>query len=371
MEENNMLNDVQSIEDLHSSMVGDVIESNPTDDLDSTTNEETEEVEGSNESLSNDDVEEGLELDEVLKAYGIDGKFTYGEDEVEYSDLSDTDKVEVLQHLLADNIDKLNNQSNPDITDYEASVINYMRENGLGLDEIVQEAVRQALSESNVESPTSINDYTDEQVFMLDYLNKLGVDYNELSDEEKVSINEELEEQLEAAKKSKSFSKRMQNIKDEYVNKIMESELAETERRAKEAEIESARFEQEFVTKAYGIKNIGPIELEDTDKEFVYNKFLKVDENGVNEFVKEMFSTPEQVFRTIYNAYKAEENMKAIVDHYEKEIKKAVANAKKEVLDGGKFPSTPIKRDGAGSKPVSKQSTDGLMSINDAYRSLI
>jgi hypothetical protein len=170
---------------------------------------------------------------------------------------------------------------------------------------------------------------------------------------------------LEAAKSSKSFSIRMDNIRKDMENRIEERERYNQMEALEKAKEAKNKFDTDFVNQTYGIKSIGPVELEDTDREEVFSKFLEVDGDGNNQFVKEKFSSPEQVFKTVYLAYHAEQVIAELVNHYEDKLSKAVNNAKKEVLEGAKFPDKPIKRDGAGSSNRKPSESNQIKSVTD------
>jgi hypothetical protein len=321
--------------------------------------------EGLGEEASDDS---GMEVQELLKAYGIDGTFMYGEEEVTYDALDSDSKLEVLQHLLADAINQPKGEpveAQTDLTEYEAEIINYMRANNKTLEDIINDQLQASASVVQPGS-RSIAEYNDDEIFQLDYINRLGIDVNTLSQSEAEELESEMTEQLESAKNSKTFSKRMENVRNDMVSRIEERQVYEQMQAAESNKVAKEKFDSDFVNGTYPINSIGPVELEDSDKEFVFSKFLETDAEGNNAFVKEKFSTPEQVFKTVYLAYNAERVIEELVNHYEEKLSKAVNNAKKEVLEGAKFPDKPIKRDGAGSsasKPVDNKQT--LQSISD------
>lgn len=308
----------------------------------------------------------GMEVSELLKAYGIDGTFTYGDNEVTYEALDYESKVEVLQHLLADAINqpKGEGETRPDLTDYEAEVINYMRANNKTLEDIINDQLQTLAPVQSDSRP--ITEYSDDEIFQLDYINRLGVDINTLSQIEAEELENEMAEQLESAKNSKTFSKRMENVRNDMVSRIEERQRIEEVKAVEQSKLAKEKFDSDFVNGTYSINSIGPVELEDSDKELVFSKFLETDAEGNNAFVKEKFSTPEQVFKTVYLAYNAEKVIEELVNHYEDKLSKAVNIAKKEVIEGAKFPDKPMKRDGAGSSsPKPKEFKQTLQSISD------
>ena len=204
-----------------------------------TNNEDTTDI---NKETSNDNDDA---LTSYLKAYGVSDpskmKFENEDgtvDEVDFNSLSKDEQLEVLRNV-----------SDPGYTDYEKEVINFMRTNRMDLNQIVdyysQKAIENYLNENpdkRHQKEYSIDDYTDDELFMADVKAK----YPDLTDDE--ILNE-----LDRAKYDEDvFKKKVDALREQY--KAAEDEQ-ENQRKANE-QAEYENFQNTLLQAANGFNEI-------------------------------------------------------------------------------------------------------------------
>lgn len=303
------------------------------DDEDAIDNPGQEQLEPESTNVDNSEQEgsenqtEETDITEVLSYYGItDGKIEYGDELVDYNSLPAEDKAYVLEQLLASKA--ADNNSN-EYDEDELSLLQEIRNSGLTPSEYLEQfnnTTQEITRESDFET------YTPDDVFKYDYLLSLPDDeIEQYSDEELEAL---LDSELSKAKESSTFDKRMNTLKSKYVNEQKLSREQELKAISYKEQQELEREKENFVVNTHSIKNIGNYALSDEHKNFVYGKFLELDEQGQSPFFKEILSNPELAFKAVYYAYFGDSQIENLVKHYSNEIKKAREQGKTEVAKG-------------------------------------
>lgn len=201
---------------------------------------------------------------------------------------------------------------NYDLEDAEVDAINFLRESGVSLEEAIdhfkREAVQEFIDSQNI-AGIEVDQYSDEQLFALD----LKAKYEDLTDDE---IAIEIEKQLEHPD---LFKKKVDKLRTDY-KEIEKSQLEDARLRQEgEEEQRFAELQENLVTVAQSVEDIGGLDLDNNDKNEVLSYILDKDINGVSPFIKSLDS-PEKLFELAWFATKGKEAFGIIHDYYKKQI---------------------------------------------------
>ena len=219
--------------------------------------------------------------------------------ELDFNSLPIEEQLEILQ------------QETPELDDSEIETINYLRENGVGIQELIEYHRNQAIQEylQAQQIDYTVDSLSDEELYKLDIASR----YEDLSEEE---LEIELQKELN---NPDLFKKKVDKLRDVY----KQEEIAEQSELAKQAELEEEQNYQTLVDSmveiAQGTNELFDLELEDEDKEEVLQFLLSKDMNGQSEFVK-LLNDPNALFQLAWFATKGQEAFSTIHDYYKKEI---------------------------------------------------
>lgn len=269
-----------------------------------------------------DDYSEGEPITEVedavssfLSLYGVDSKAIKYVDEdgkestTSWAALNPKEQFEYMTSLTE--------QDTPDLAEDEVSLLTAIRQSDMTAEEYLQAYVEQELQNYQQQPEGESSDL---DVFAYDY--RTSVDES--------ATDEEIQEEFEKLKDTKSFEKRIAKMRES----IEEARILEYQQ-----EVEQQR--EEIIEKVIGIDNIiDGMVLPDDRKNHVLNKMLNVDEYGNSEFVNEYFSEPEKLYKLVALAEFGQEYMNQLHQYYKAEIVKAKEEARNEAL--GKLPDKKI-----------------------------
>ena len=219
--------------------------------------------------------------------------------ELDFNSLPIEEQLEILQ------------QETPELDDSEIETINYLRENGIGIQELIEYHRNQAIQEylQTQQTDYTVDDLSDEELYKLD----IAARYEDLSEEE---LEIELQKELN---NPDLFKKKVDKLREVY----KQEEIAEQNALSQQAELEEEQNYQMLVDSmvevAQGTDELFDLELEDDDKEEVLQFLLNKDINGQSEFVK-LLNDPKALFQLAWFATKGQEAFSTIHDYYKKEI---------------------------------------------------
>lgn len=219
--------------------------------------------------------------------------------ELDFNSLPIEEQLEILQ------------QETPELDDSEIETINYLRENGVGIQELIEYHRNQAIQEylQSQQIDYTVDDLSDEELYRLDIASR----YEDLSEEE---LEIELQKELN---NPDLFKKKVDKLREVY----KQEEIAEQTELANQAELEEEQNYQILVDSmveiAQDTNELFDLELEDEDKEEVLQFLLSKDINGQSEFVK-LLNDPNALFQLAWFATKGQEAFNTIHDYYKKEI---------------------------------------------------
>ena len=219
--------------------------------------------------------EKGIEDPSKLQFENEDGEI----EEVDFNSLSDEEKLNVI-----------NSVSDPGLTQHETDVVNYLRQNNVTFNQVIdyfsKKAVEDYLAQNSdqvYQKSYTIDDYTDDELYLADLKSK----YPEFTDEELMS-------KLETAKANETlFKKEVDALRVDY-------------KKQEDAEIEAQkqREQQDYDNLVGNLQNIlnnfnevaldstdaesDVLEIEDSDKQQVLAYLLNQDSEGKSQLVKDL-----------------------------------------------------------------------------------
>lgn len=164
-----------------------------------------------------------------------------------------------------------------DFNDSELQLINTIRESGMTPDEYIQSL----LPETEPTKRYKVDDLSDDEVYALDLLHKVGSDISD----------EEINQALELAKQNEGlFKKTVEGLRKEYI-RLQEDEEAQiaNEKAAKEEEAYN-RFATSIKSQIQGLDSFAgqPLQLSDDDIEDLSSFMLELDDQGLSAFGRAM-----------------------------------------------------------------------------------
>lgn len=219
--------------------------------------------------------EKGIEDPSKLQWEDENGEIT----DVDFDNLSDEDKLNVLNSL-----------ADPGLSQAEIDTINYLRQNNVTLNQVVDYFSKKAVDDYLAKNPDQvhqktyeIDDYTDDEL----YLSALKIQYPNFTDKELTS-------KLETAKGNEElYKKEVATLREEF-------------KKEEEAQIEAQKQqEQQAYDDLVGnLKNVlgnfnevaldstdpesDVLEIEDSDKDLVLAYLLNQDTDGKSQLVKDL-----------------------------------------------------------------------------------
>lgn len=314
----------------------------------------------------NSSIAENEIINELLKAKGILDPLAINM-EGEDGSLTQLNFYELPYHEQL-NILKANDDVNTILDPDEIEAVNFLRKNGVSLEETIEYYQRKAV-EDHINSQSiaglDVDQYSDEELYAIDLKNN----FEELTNDE---ILLELQKQLEHPE---LFKKKVDKLRTEY-NEIEQVQLQESVRMQEEQDsVRYQELESNLVTVAQSVGDIGGLDLDVDDKNEILSYILEKDINGLTPFIKSL-NSPQQLFELAWFAVKGNDAFNIIHDYYKKEIEK-VSRTSYEKGKQSASPQTPpakqsparmtIVRKGNTTQPGFRPNNDDITSIDDLY----
>ena len=219
--------------------------------------------------------EKGIEDPSKLQFENEDGEI----EEVDFNSLSEEEKLNIINSI-----------SDPGLSQHETDVINYLRQNNVTFNQVIDYFSKKAVEDYLAQNPDqahqktyTIDDYTDDELYLADLKSK----YPEFTDEELTS-------KLESAKSNETlFKKEVDALRSDY-------------KKQEDAEIEAQKQkeQQDYDDLVGNLQNIlsnfnevaldstdaesDVLEIEDSDKQQVLAYLLNQDSEGKSQLVKDL-----------------------------------------------------------------------------------
>lgn len=245
------------------------------DDTPDSSEDENNESHDSGDFLHNFLKEKGIEDPSKLQWEDENGEIT----DVDFDSLSDEDKLNVLNSL-----------SDPGLSQHEIDVVNYLRQNGVTFNQVIDYFSKKAVDDYIAQNPDSvptktytIDDYTDEELYLADLKSK----YPDFTDEELTS-------KLNSAKSNEElFKKEVNALRIEY--KKEEDAQVEAQKQKEQQDYDNLVNNLQNILGNFNevvLDSTDPesdvLEIEDSDKEQVLAYLLNQDTDGKSQLVKDL-----------------------------------------------------------------------------------
>lgn len=245
------------------------------DDTPDPSEDENNKSHGSEDFLHNFLKEKGIEDPSKLQWEDENGEIT----DVDFDNLSDEDKLNVLNSL-----------SDPGLSQHEIDVVNYLRQNGVTFNQVIDYFSKKAVDDYIAQNPDSaptktytIDDYTDEELYLADLKSK----YPDFTDEELTS-------KLNSAKSNEElFKKEVNALRTEY--KKEEDAQVEAQKQKEQQDYDNLVSNLQNILGNFNevvLDSTDPesdvLEIEDSDKEQVLAYLLNQDTDGKSQLVKDL-----------------------------------------------------------------------------------
>lgn len=245
------------------------------DDTPDPSEDENNKSHNSEDFLHNFLKEKGIEDPSKLQWEDENGEIT----DVDFDSLSDEDKLNVLNSL-----------SDPGLSQHEIDVVNYLRQNGVTFNQVIDYFSKKAVDDYIAQNPDSaptktytIDDYTDEELYLADLKSK----YPDFTDEELTS-------KLNSAKSNEElFKKEVTALRTEY--KKEEDAQVEAQKQKEQQDYDNLVSNLQNILGNFNevvLDSTDPesdvLEIEDSDKEQVLAYLLNQDTDGKSQLVKDL-----------------------------------------------------------------------------------
>lgn len=266
-------------------------------------------------------------IDAFLKQKGIEDKT-----KIKFEDEDGT--IQEYNWDTLDNQEKLNilntnnEDPNTDLDDTEIELLNAIRSSGLTPQEYLQKIQNDSVNNyiQNSEAQQyhyEVDQLSDDELFIYDFISRMG-DVTE----------QEAQEALANAKANESlFAKQIGAIRKEY--KEAEDESIRQAQMEEEAQAQERydQFANQIAEQVDSLSDFSGYDLnmDDEDKEMLYDFIVGVDGAGNNYFAKAL-SDPKILVRTAWLALNGEQMIHDITEYFQKEI----SSVRKESYDKGK-----------------------------------
>lgn len=250
---------------------------------------------------------QGISDPSKIKFEGEDGIIK----ERDWDDLSYNEQLNILTG---------DNSSNPetDLDDAEIDLINAIRSSKMTPTEYMDVVRNQAINSYAEQSPIqqasySVDDYTDDELFMYDMQARMP----DMTDEE-------LMEALETAKQNETlYQKQVNGIRNEYKqlesNKIQQEQMI-----ANQQYQEQYNQYQNAIINAIDMQSdiANTFELEDEDKQLLAYAILGQDQAGISNLGKAL-NDPQTLVKMMWFALKGDDAIDSMNEYYKDQISKA------------------------------------------------
>lgn len=272
-------------------------------------------------------------LSDYLKTKGIEDpskiKFADENDQLierSWDDLSREEKFNILNTPLEQPRD---NENENDLTEEEIQLLNLIRQSNLTPSEYLNQ-----ISGAPQEPQYQVDDFTDDQLFLLDLESRVG----EISDEMGAQA-------LATAKQNEElFKKQVEGIRKEYKEREdyqLQQQQAELEQQQEEA---YNQFQDNIIDSIEQFDSIGNLNLnfDNSDKEELAQFMLSRDEAG-NNYLWQALQDPDTLVKAAWFILNGEEALNGVAEYFKNQIKLISENQYKKGFEEGKNGKTPSR----------------------------
>lgn len=286
----------------------------------------TESVEESTEPVEPTEPASTVEnaMEDFLANFSVEGGMIEFEDgtKTHFNELSEEEKLNVLTSLT----DSKSTTSNSDLSEEEAQILEYARQQEKPLDQYLEELAQQRVEQ------------------LMSYQQTGKIDFDQVSDDaiteeflkqtNPEATADEIKEELSRLKEGKFFEANAKKYREDFAaaqeNAIQQAEVA----RQQEIEAQNEADRAAIVERVAPMEDLMGFKLTNEDKNSVLGKVLETNSQGDSLFMEEVFGSPENLFKAAWLYQNAEERFDQMDEYYKKEVTKAYARGKQAAIDG-------------------------------------
>lgn len=262
----------------------------------------------------------GIEDPEKIKFENEDGNI----EEISWKNLSRDEQLNILKSSDSD--------PDTDLDDSEIDLINQLRSSKMTPEEFIaavkqQGAAEYAQSLTAPEQTYSIDDLTDDELFIVDLQFKI----EDITDEEAAAA-------LDRAKSDPNlYARQMKGIRDEYKRLEDDKNQREAAEKQQKEQEQFAVFQNNVVDAIQSLDKIGnlDISMNNDDMNEIAEFILSSDSAGIS-YLGKALNDPDTLVRMAWFALKGEEAFDSITEYFTNEIKRVSEEKYKQGLEAGK-----------------------------------
>lgn len=270
-------------------------------------------------------------IDSLLKEVGIEDKtkikFEIEEGDIQelsWDSLSNSEKLNVLRST---------NESDDELDDTEIQLINTIRESGMTpseyLEYLLDSGIQNYLQNTQNSGPQyQVDQFSDDELFIYDFMSRTG----DVTDEE-------AQEALQRAKSNEQlYAKQIGAIRNEY-RTIEEENLKQAQlEQEQEAQEQFNQFSEQITDEINNFNDFSGYDLnmEDDDKQMLYDFITDTDESGTNYFMKAL-SDPETLVQAAWFILNGKQMVEDITQYFQNEIKQVRKESYEKGLEQGRL----------------------------------
>ena len=298
-------------------------------------------------------------IEQYLAQHGIiGGMITFEDGESKhFNDLTESEKFNIL-HDLSSNATPENG-----LDQEEVSLINWLREQDVPLQESIERLAQQrveqllALSEAGT---TNFADMSDDAVMM-----------RSLKNIDPEASEEELAEELSKQKESRFFAKNVERLREGFVAE-QQAEAANLEKQRQEAQLAEIEEDRALIANTMqNINNIAGFDINDDEKNAVLHDLLEVNQEGDSLFMEEVFGNPDNLIKAAWLYKNAEKYMDELETYYKKENARSYQAGKSDAINGlSKAPLGGVgsnNTNSASAKEPVRTGTEGYKTLDELH----
>ena len=278
-------------------------------------------------------------------------------EEYNFNDLSREEQLQLLNYNPAE-------QEEPELAEDETRLLGILRQNNMSVQDYLNAYKRHVIEEFKAtmpvpETPSSIDDYTDDELFIADLKDKIP----DLTEEEALQA-------LESEQQNPTlFKKKMDGLRASYKAQEQSLRDAENAEQQRAQEAQAAQYESLIVDTIQKNNSIDlgdtSLELSEDDMNEIASFILDSDAAGVRHIAKAL-NDPKMLVEMAWWALKGHDALNQVTQYYKKQISDARKSARAAATSSRQKPTTVV------TKPSKKQSeSKSATNEYDLYDNLI
>lgn len=297
-------------------------------------------------------------VEQYLAQFDIEGGMIDFQDGTKehFNNLTPEKQLDVLTKLHS--ISSKSVEDRYGLDEEEINLINYMRQQEGTIDQVIDNLAQQRAQvyiAAQTIGNTNINDMDADAVYTA-FLIKSNPE----------ATAEQLENDLETAKKMSNYDKVVASIKDSMV-KEQKDQIEKSRQESTDAmvqEIENQR--KEVVSVVSAMNDVDGLTINDGIKNDVLDLILNIDEDGDSLFMTQVFSDPKELFRAAFWYKNGLDILKSREEYWKKEKSQAYKRGQTDAANGKKsFSASDV--DGKNTTTPTPGNYDEIVSLDDIH----